>query len=125
MHHREDGDVCADPKRQRGHDNSRESRALRQRPHREPQILDQILDQLDRAGVYDDSLIVVVADHGIAIKPNVVHRRVILPDTVGEIAAVPLFIKRPHQTEGGIDDYRAQTTDVLPTTRERDPELEQ
>ncbi len=39
----------------------------------------------------------------------------ILPDTVGEVAAVPLFIKEPHQTEGGIDDYRAETTDVLPT----------
>ena len=39
-------------------------------------ILGQIIDQLDRAGVYDDTLIVVVADHGIAIKPNVVHRRV-------------------------------------------------
>jgi hypothetical protein len=78
-------------------------------------ILGQIIDQLDRAGVYDDTLIVVVADHGIAIKPNVVHRRVILPDTVGEIAAVPLFIKEPHQTTGGVDDYRAETIDVLPT----------
>ncbi len=78
-------------------------------------ILGRVLDELDRAGVYDDSLIVVVADHGIAIKPNVVHRRVVLPDTVGEIAAVPLFIKRPHQTEGGVDDYRAETIDVLPT----------
>ena len=78
-------------------------------------ILGRVLDQLDRAGVYDDALVVVAADHGIAIKPNVVHRRVILPDTVGEIAAVPLFIKEPHQTEGGIDDYRAETTDVLPT----------
>jgi Sulfatase len=78
-------------------------------------ILGQVLDQLDRAGVYDDTLVVVVADHGIAIKPNVVHRRVILPDTVGEVAAVPLFIKEPHQPKGGIDDYRAETIDVLPT----------
>ena len=78
-------------------------------------ILGRVLDQLDRAGVYDDTLVVVVADHGIAIKPDVVHRRVILPDTVGEVAAVPLFIKEPHQTSGGIDDYRAETIDVLPT----------
>jgi Sulfatase len=78
-------------------------------------ILGQVLGQLDRAGIYDDSLVVVVADHGIAIKPDVVHRRVVLPDTVGEIAAVPLFIKRPHQTVGGVDDYRAETIDVLPT----------
>jgi hypothetical protein len=40
---------------------------------------------------------------------------VILPDTVGEVAAVPLFIKTPHQTGGGVDDYRAETIDVLPT----------
>ncbi len=78
-------------------------------------ILGRILGQLDRAGTYDDTLVVVVADHGIAIKPNVIHRRVILPDTVGEIAAVPLFIKEPHQTTGGIDDYRAETIDLLPT----------
>ena len=43
-------------------------------------ILGRVLDQLERAGVYDDALVVVVADHGIAIKPDVVHRRVILPD---------------------------------------------
>jgi hypothetical protein len=78
-------------------------------------IVGRILDQLDRAGVYDESLVVVVADHGIAIKPDVVHRRVVLPDTVGEVAAVPLFIKTPHQKSGGVDDYRAETIDVLPT----------
>jgi hypothetical protein len=78
-------------------------------------ILGRVLQQLDRAGVYDETLVVVTADHGIAIKPNVVHRRVILPDTVGEVAAVPLFIKTPHQTRGGVDDYRAETIDVLPT----------
>jgi hypothetical protein len=78
-------------------------------------IIGRVLDQLERTGVYDDALVVVAADHGIAIKPNVVHRRVILPGTVGEVAAVPLFIKEPHQSKGRVDDYRAETTDVLPT----------
>ena len=35
--------------------------------------------------------------------------------TVGDVAAIPLFIKFPHQENGGVDDYRAETIDVLPT----------
>ena len=77
-----------------------------------------ILDALDQTGMYDDTAIVVVADHGIAIKQDVVHQRRVTSDTVGDIAAVPLFVKAPGGPAGVIDDRRAHTTDIAPTVAE-------
>ncbi len=80
--------------------------------------LGEILDALDRAGTYDETAIVVVSDHGIAIKENVAHQRRITDDTVGDIAAVALFVKAPGGPAGVIDDRRAHTTDIAPTVAE-------
>ncbi len=78
-------------------------------------VVGEVIAQLEQAGLYDDTMIVVMADHGIAVRPNIEHRRVVTEETVGDIAAIPLFIKRPHHEDGGVDDYRAETVDVLPT----------
>jgi Sulfatase len=78
-------------------------------------ILGQVVDSLKATDSFDDTMIVVVADHGVAIRPGIPNRRGITGDTVGDVAAVPLFIKVPGQTRGIVDDYRAETTDVLPT----------
>ena len=77
--------------------------------------LGRILDAMDRAGTYDETAIVVVSDHGIAITENVSHQRRITDDTVGDIAAVALFVKAPGGPTGVIDNRRAQTTDIAPT----------
>ena len=37
-------------------------------------VLGRVIDRLEAAGTYDDTLLVVVADHGIAIRPNIEHR---------------------------------------------------
>jgi hypothetical protein len=73
-----------------------------------------IIDRLEATGSYDDTLLVVTADHGVAIRPGM-DRRVITEENVGEVAAVPLFVKRPGQAGGVVSDYRAESTDVLPT----------
>ena len=78
-------------------------------------VVTEMIEQLERAGTYDDTMIIVVADHGITVRPNTQHRRIVTEETVGDIAAIPLFIKRPHQEEGGVDDYRAETVDIMPT----------
>lgn len=78
-------------------------------------VVGEMIAQLERTGLYDDTMIVAIADHGIAVRPNIKHRRVLSEETIGDIAAIPLFIKRPHHEDGGIDDYRAETVDVLPT----------
>jgi hypothetical protein len=78
-------------------------------------VIGALIARLEDAGLYDDTMIIVLADHGITVRPGIPHRRVATEETVGDIAAIPLFIKRPHQEQGGIDDYRAETVDVLPT----------
>ncbi len=78
-------------------------------------VVGELIAQLEQAGLYDDTMIIVVADHGIAVRPDIAHRRVVTEETVGDIAAIPLFIKRPHNEDGGVDDYRAETVDILPT----------
>jgi len=76
----------------------------------------EVIEAMTEAGIYDESLLIVVADHGIALRPNIEHWRQIAPDTVGEIAAVPLFVKAPAGAGAGvIDDRRALTVDIVPT----------
>jgi hypothetical protein len=77
-------------------------------------IVGQMIDRLKAHHSYDDTLIVVLADHGVAVRPGT-GWRTIAPETVGDIAAIPLFVKRPHQRMGEIDDYRAETVDIVPT----------
>lgn len=78
-------------------------------------VLGEVIDSLEKRGIYDDAMVVVVADHGITIRPGVEHQRAITETTVGSIAAVPLFVKTPHGDGGTIDDRRALTIDILPT----------
>lgn len=78
-------------------------------------IIGELIDRLEEQGIYDDSLIILLADHGVTVRPNIPHRRIANEETLGDIAAVPLFIKQPNQERGGPDDYRAETVDVLPT----------
>ena len=78
-------------------------------------VVEDLIAELEEAGTYDETMIIVLADHGITVRPNIPHRRAVTEETIGDIAAIPLFIKRPHHDGGGIDDYRAETVDVLPT----------
>jgi hypothetical protein len=78
-------------------------------------VVVELIEHLESQGIYDDALVVIMADHGVAVRPDIYHRRWATDDTIGDIAAIPLFIKRPHQDNGGADHYRAETVDVLPT----------
>ena len=78
-------------------------------------VVADLIGGLKRAGVYEETLVIVVADHGVAVRPGIRHRRAATQETVGEIAAIPLFIKRPQHGTGEIDDYRAETVDIVPT----------
>jgi hypothetical protein len=76
--------------------------------------LGRILDRLEETGLYDESLVIVAADHGVSFRPQGERRR-IEEGNMEEIAFVPLFVKPPGQTEGGIDDRHARTIDIVPT----------
>lgn len=82
-------------------------------------VLGSVIDRLREEGVYDEALVMVVADHGITISPGVDNQRLITEDTVGTIAAVPMFVKYPSGQgdvePGTVDDVRAETVDILPT----------
>jgi hypothetical protein len=76
--------------------------------------LRKVWRKLKSQGMWDDSLIVVAADHGVAF-PKDVQRRRISRETAAEIAPVPLFIKAPGQKQGKVDDAYVETIDILPT----------
>jgi hypothetical protein len=65
--------------------------------------------------MYDDTLIVVTADHGFAWQVGVPTRRSVTRSNVKELGPVPLFVKAPSQTRGRVNDALAQTLDVTPT----------
>lgn len=83
-------------------------------------VIGRVIDRLRRDGLYDEALVVLLADHGITIHPDTEHQRVVNPDTIGSVAAIPMFVKYPTGMAGApepgtIDDLRAETTDLVPT----------
>jgi hypothetical protein len=77
-------------------------------------ILGRLLDRLESEGLYDQSLIVVTADHGVSFRPND-GRRPFSKSNLAEIMRVPLFIKTPGQRKGEVSDWNVETVDILPT----------
>jgi Sulfatase len=73
-----------------------------------------LMNRLRELGTYDDSLIVVTADHGASFRQGEPIRGA-SADNVDGVLWVPLLIKAPGQTAGGVDDRPARTIDVLPT----------
>lgn len=77
-------------------------------------LLGEALDVLERSGRMEETLLVVVSDHGIAFTPGE-DRRVPSVTTLADIARVPLFIKYPGQTSGKRDIRKVETIDIFPT----------
>ncbi len=77
-------------------------------------LLGELIDRLEEEGLYEKSLIVVTADHGVSFKPND-RRRGITETNIGDIANVPLIIKRPEEHLGLIVDRTVRSIDILPS----------
>ena len=78
------------------------------------QQLGRVLDRLRSDGLFDESLIVVTADHGACFAVGQ-RPRAVTPGNRGEILPVPLLIKRPGQKRGEVHRGFAETIDILPT----------
>jgi Sulfatase len=78
-------------------------------------LLGRLVVRLKSQGMYDDTAIVVTADHGFAWQVGVETRRSVTPSNVEELAPVPLIVKRPGQTRAAVSDAYARTLDVAPT----------
>ena len=88
-------------------------RHLMQAAHTD-RLIGTLLDRLEVTGLFDEALVIVTADHGVAFEAGHPKRR-IDSATLGHVAHVPLFIKAPYQRRGWIDDAPREITDVLPT----------
>jgi hypothetical protein len=78
------------------------------------QRLGALFERLDATGIWDESLIVVIADHGASFVPGE-HRRWPMEDNRDDLYRVPLMIKLPGQVEGETFDEPAFAIDVVPT----------
>ena len=77
-------------------------------------LLGLFIDKLKATGLYDQSMIIVTADHGASFRPNDQFRQ--LTDTnYQDILPTPLLIKRPFQHHGIVSDRNVQSIDILPT----------
>jgi hypothetical protein len=76
--------------------------------------LQRLWKKLKADGLWDQSLIVVAADHGVAF-PHKRERRRLNRQTAAEIAPIPLFMKAPGQRKGKVDDAWVESIDILPT----------
>ena len=77
-------------------------------------LLGQLIAHLKAARLYEKSLIVVTADHGVSFRPHD-NRRSITETNFADIMTVPLFVKAPFQQRGEILEHNVETIDILPT----------
>lgn len=77
-------------------------------------LVGRLLDRVRTAGLYDDAVIVITADHGISFHAGHPRRR-LDPVTMPDLVVVPFFVKWPGQRSGTVDEGAVRTIDVLPT----------
>lgn len=80
-------------------------------------LIGRLLDHLQQHQMLQDTLVVVVADHGISFTLNDT-RREISDVNAAALLRVPLFIKLPGQTSGRRIEAPVMTIDILPTVLE-------
>jgi hypothetical protein len=76
-------------------------------------LIGDMVAKLKGEGAWEDTLFVVVADHGISFRPETGRRRA-SEENLDQIAFVPMFVKLPGQRRGGTDPAFVQTIDVVP-----------
>jgi len=77
-------------------------------------MLGEIFDRVEELGRWDESLIVLTADHGVSFSPGVALRHG-QPENQVEVFWTPLFVKLPNQTEAEVVDDNVLAVDVVPT----------
>ena len=77
-------------------------------------LLGRLLARLKEVELYDPSLIVVTADHGISFRQGNYPRK-ISRTNLQDILQVPLIIKAPYQQVGEMNDLHVESIDILPT----------
>ncbi len=76
-------------------------------------LFGRIRDALKKRGVWDETLVVVTADHGAGFSARVERRRAVR-ENLGWIGSIPLFIKAPGQAQGRVVRRHTCAYTVLP-----------
>ena len=81
------------------------------------QLLGDLLDLLEDVGRLDETLLIILGDHGLAFTPG---KSIRVPDAsiLADVSRIPLFIKYPGQRLSKRDLRKVQTIDILPTIAE-------
>jgi hypothetical protein len=95
-----------------GHDVARQRHVLQAQAA--DMLLGRLLDRLRTDGAYDDSMVVVTADHGYGFTEDA-PLRAVSEGNYDEIMWTPLIVKAPGQQVGAVDDSNVNSTDILPT----------
>ena len=77
-------------------------------------ILASIVAKMKQAGIWDSSLMIVTADHGVSYRPGA-SRRPVTKDNLPELANTPLFVKYPGQKKGVVNTQPTRSVDIAPT----------
>jgi hypothetical protein len=77
-------------------------------------LVGDLLRRLRETGIYDRSLVIVTADHGVSFRVDE-PRRGASQANLEDIAFVPLLVKEPGQAKGRVADHLVETIDILPT----------
>ena len=81
-------------------------------------LVGRMIDRLKRQGVWDEAVVVVTADHGIAYTPGQSSRSGnadALEPSLAQQLWVPMFVRAPTLGAGVVSDRNVETIDVLPT----------
>jgi hypothetical protein len=80
-------------------------------------LLGLVLDRLSELDLFDSSLIVITADHGMSFywDPTDMPSEKLFAVQASDTMYVPLIIKAPHQRKPELSDKIVQTIDILPT----------
>jgi hypothetical protein len=77
-------------------------------------LLGQIIDRMDQAGIWDEAVLVVTADHGEGFTAGE-KARALDANNAADLAYVPVFVKGPGVAAGKVDDRNVMNIDLLPT----------
>jgi Sulfatase len=78
-------------------------------------MIGDLIKRLRATGLFERSLLLVTADHGMAFTPGQPGRASVTGATAPEVLWVPLFIKRPGQRAPSTTDVNWEHVDLVPT----------
>lgn len=78
-------------------------------------LLGELIAKLKAENLYNESLIVIVSDHGVNFWPGESRRNVFDREFALDILGITLLVKQPNQIQGFIHDREVTSLDILPS----------